>query len=178
MIVGTILTRVRDHLRGELALPADQIEIRIHGHPPASAGPTFIALREQGVKSDGRSFLREEHHIEITLWRRLTDLPEDAAAVALYGDDPVQPDAATLDELERAIIRAVHGNELAFVLALNQSLGLSSGGPGGPFQLPLYYTGRKGTEIVRQSGAPASTWAVRRLQFVGLNRVQSLDALT
>lgn len=170
MIVGAILTRVRDHLRQALDLPDDQVDIRYAGLPPATAASPYVAIRELGVKSDGRSFLREEHQLEISLWRRATDLPDDVSADALYGDDAVLPDVATIDQLERLAIAALHGNDIAISQALNQSLGLGSGSAGDRFQLPLFYTGRKGTELSRP-------WLGRRLHFTGLTRVQPIDVM-
>ena len=179
MSMAVVLQRVRDHLRSALALSADQCGVRVGGHPPASSGELYVAVDELGVECTARDHLREVYVVEVALWRRVGQWPDDRAGDALLRDDAYLAGALTLDRLERSVIAALHGNYTDIPAAANAAIGAGSPGGGDVFQLALYYAGRTRTEAWqdrRQSGSPTA-WLGRRLKFAGMNRVQAMDVM-
>ncbi|MEX0794789.1 MAG: hypothetical protein WD045_16745 [Pirellulaceae bacterium] len=169
MLTGTILTVIRDHLIAQLPLNPAQCQIRPTGTPAAETLDQCVTLRELGIACEGRTFLREEYHLEVAIWRRGEDLPDDRAEQAIYAVDPVSPNAPTMEAWEHEIIRHLHGNDPDIRQVLNQQFG-PEGAYGERFQLPLFYIGRGPTERVTLK-PQATTWYVRRLKFTGLSRV-------
>ena len=104
MSMAVVLQRVRDHLRSALALSADQCGVRVGGHPPASSGELYVAVDELGVECTARDHLREVYVVEVALWRRVGQWPDDRAGDALLRDDAYLAGALTLDRLERSVI--------------------------------------------------------------------------
>ncbi len=177
MSTGHILLRVRDHLRSTLSLDTDQCEIRCEGNPTSVAGQFFIGVREMGVQGEGKSFLRELSRIEVAVWRRASDVPHDRSGDLHLSSDPWLSAVFALDEMERQVIRAIHGNHADLPKWLNNSLSLGEAPQGDRFLLPLFYEGRSGTEALSNKKERPAAWYGRRLQFAGMTRVQSPDVL-
>lgn len=179
MSMGAILQEVRDHLRTALSLGADQCGIQIGGTPPEAAGNFYVAVDELGVESTAQQHLQENYQVEISLWRRLGQTPSDRSGEALLRDDPYLSGAQSLDDLERSVIKNLHANYTDITTAANTAIGAGANPNGDVFQLALYYAGRKRTETWQAAGKKKNppTWLVRRLKFVGMNRVQALDVV-
>ena len=178
MSMGAVLKQVRDHLRDALSLGVDQCGIQPDGVPPDSADEFYLAVNEMGVTSTAREHLLEEYEIEVSVWRRAGGYPADRRGDVQLSDDPYLAGILTLDDLERAVIRNLHGNYDDITVAANTAIGAGVGDGGDVFQLALYYAGRRGTEIL-QTGKEKHdpTWFGRRLKFVGMTRVQSISMM-
>ena len=151
--------------------------IRSDGNPTTTAGQVFVAVKETGVKSQGRTFLREIYQFEISVWRRASSVPADVSGQLQLSSDPWIPNMFALDQLEREIVRSIHGNHADLPQSLNDSLSLGIDPNGDRYLLPLYYEGRSGTETLPKQQSKQPVWYGRRLQFSGMTRVQALDVI-
>ncbi len=178
MSMGAILKQVRDFLRSSLPADIAQCDVRPGGEPPEVAHEWFISVDELAVRSNARNCLDETYEIEISLWRRAGCYPQDRQGDALLQDDPYSSGLPTLDDIERDVIRLLHGNRTGITAAVNLALGTGETGSGDIFQEPLYYAGRRRTEVRGTGRRDSQTrWFVRRLKFTGMRRVQASDVM-
>jgi len=173
MSTAAILKHLRDRLRGALSLAADQCAIAPTREPPSAAGPVFVGIADCGAAAEGEGHLAETVEIEITVWRRSGAWPRDRLGDALLPIDPYAAGLPTIEQIERAVIRAVHADRANLVAAINADLG-----PGDPPLLqPLYYQGRGVSEVVYlREETNEDAWIARRLKFRGMLRVAPLAA--
>lgn len=179
MSMAAVLDEVCDHLRSALSLSAAECDIRPGGWPPRAAGEFYVAIDDLGVASAAREHLEEEYRIEVAIWRRAGQVPDDRLGDLARRGDPYVAALRTLDVLERAVLRALHANYAQIMAGANAALGAGETGGGDVFQLALYYTGRSRPEThpSRPSGERPLEWITRRLEFAGMNRVQPLDVM-
>ena len=178
MSMGAILQQVRDHLRSAMSLGVDQCDVRPGGMPTAAAGEFYVAVDELGVQSTAQSHLREQYEIEVSIWRRTGQYPDDRLSDVVLRDDVYLAGIQTLDDLERSVIKNLHANYTDITAAANTAIDAGAPGKGDIFQLALYYTGRSRSEVLdhnpKENPAP---WLGRRLKFTGMIRVQATDVM-
>jgi hypothetical protein len=176
MSMGAVLKVVRDHLRNRLSLASGQCDVRPDGRPIDAAGDLYVCISEGGVQSESRLHLSERYEIEVSIWRRATAAPTDRQGDLLLPDDQYLANMTTLDDLERAVIAQVHGNDADIRQAANAVL-ISGGASGDGFSVTLFYAGRGPSETFADHARANVGWIGRRLRFGGMLRVQPLSVM-
>jgi len=176
MSMGVVLKIVRDHIRNRLSLTGGQCDVRPDGRPIDVAGDLYVCISEGGVQSESRLHLSERHEIEVSIWRRATAVPTDRQGDLLLPDDQYVANLQTLDDLERAIIAHIHGNDADIRQAANALL-TSGGANSDGFSVTLFYAGRGPSETFTDRPRSSAEWIGRRLRFGGMLRIQPLGAM-
>ncbi len=175
-----LLIAARNHLRANMTIPSGQGDARSYiglqpeGRPPAMMGEWYIALDEASVSNKGSDHLDEQFAIEVVITKRTGKQPRDRFE-GLYTEV-----ATGLRALERQVIRLLHCNQDVRQLA-NSMASLPSATGGDAYNRPLFYRGRGRTEFHGAEWIGAASgdhaFAVRRLPFVGGDRIQDLDIM-
>ena len=179
MSMGLALEGARDFLRQETGWSANQCGIQHQGIPPATAGDFYVAVDDNGVET-GREVnneLREIVGLEISIWRRERDMPQDMSGLSFLDQHRYKVAATTLENMERLVIKTLHHN-WSFRVFINDRFALPSDAVGDVFLGSLTYRGRGRNETV---GLPESNDATmfigRRLRFRGLHRTQKIGSM-
>ena len=159
-------------------LTATNSSIEPGGNPPPRSGDFYLSIDESGVSTEGiqsQYEINELHSVEVFLSLRVSGNPRDRYDV-LY-----RREAKGLRNLERQVLRAIHGKQAVRVAANSLLVSRSIGGAN--YLTPLYYERRGKTEIhgadwSNEDGSNINGWLVRRLPFVGMRRVQYLNSIT
>lgn len=154
----------------------NRVDIVPEGTPKPGVGEWFVGLDEAGIRGTGgvNNFLREEFDIDATITRRVGRHAADKRWSIYQGQ------SIALTPIERAVIKAIHGQHTVRVLA-NTLGNLPSLEQGDAFDGALYYQGRPRTAYKDGTWAgaepDAAAFLVRTLRFSGGWRVQDLDVM-
>ncbi len=175
-----LLLAACSHLRANMSIPSGRgdaksfIGIQPEGRPEAWMGEWYIALDEASVANSAVSHLNEQFTIEVVITKRTGKYPRDRFE-GLYTEV-----ATGLRALERQVIRLLHCNQAVRQLA-NELAKTPGETTGDAYQRPLFYRGRGRTEFHGGDWIGATNgdhaFAVRRLPFVGGDRIQDLDIM-
>lgn len=176
MSMGQMLETVRDHLRSQLNLAAEQCGVHLNGMPPDTAGQLYVALDEGGVevRSGDDPVLTERYTIVVSIMRRAGKYPRDRQGDLLLRETEAQK---SLNELERACIRAIHAS-WGFHVSYNTDLGVPDAALGEKAIMPLFYRGRGRTYLYdtpTEQPDMIHAWFRRDLRFSGFDRKQKLE---
>lgn len=168
MSIAALLIAARDQLRATLPVPQSNPAQLYVGIQPADAMPQYrgewyVALDEASIQSDEKINLREQYGIAVKISKRIGRYAADRY-------DQVYTDHSPgLDQLERAVIRALHNSHKVRQLA-NAAAAAPGVAMGDIFQTPIWYRGRSRT-------TPGDESLERTLNFVGGLRVQAIDVM-
>ncbi|HVX15947.1 MAG TPA: hypothetical protein VHC22_32485 [Pirellulales bacterium] len=168
MSMAALLLAMQTVLRDRMPIPDGQppqnyIGIQPAGQLPRSRGQWYVALDEAGVASTEKVSLSEEYSVEVRIVKQIGQYAPDQLGRVYTDHTP------GLDELERAVIRAIHNNHRLRQIACDNA-GAPGQASGDVFQSPLWYVGRGRTELGDKS-------LERRLNFRGARRVQAIDVM-
>ncbi len=181
MAMAVILEAIRDQIRTDLSLGADQCRVMPNGEPVgATMSPIFVGVDESSQPETGNAdFLREEHIVNVFCWRRAEEFPDDMKESLLLNADPHNLLLESIATLARQVIQAIHKNE-TLRAAINTTLGVPSGSVGDKILTPAILTGVVSTKrkpINDGDEGEPPVWFVRQLTFGGFLRVQSNTVL-
>ena len=165
-----VLHELRDGSRRVTDPPLTEANSGIQplGQAIGAAGEFWVAVDEGGESVDGsprQDHLKTTLTIEVTISRRLRQMPRDRAAANYLQR------RRGLAHLQLQIIRALHGN-----FKLLTEINKSTPSTASPFEEPLWFAGAGKTRVesglwsAEDSQGPA--WYVRTLRFVGLRRTR------
>ena len=165
MSAEPLLEAVRDTLVAQLGLRPEECDVQPEGHPPTTMGDFYLSVDEGSVtQSEKGLVISEIYGVSVFVTLRNGIFPKDRLAEAYDRNQGLfLAGRKSLSFLERAAIRALHGNEQVRILACTKA-GISldamfgpvvdrgdepggSGEYGDVYQLPLYYSGRGKTEV-------------------------------
>lgn len=171
-----LMRAVRDHLVKSLSLSADSCAIQFEGRPDPSMGRFFVAVHEGTDQFGSEAYLEETLSVDVTITIRTGEIPQDR------DEDLYESQASNMEKMDRAIVRALHGNQLVRIAA-NEYAKAPDALNGDIFQRPLFIKGRspltpRGAEWAGDAiEGNDSTFAVRTLNFGGATRIQDLDVM-
>ena len=181
MSMGILLDTILDWL------PTQDMEFRrginygveFRGSPPPTAKDWYIAFDDGGVVQRGRPedhWINEEYSMIVGLWRRQSEVPMDRVGNMYLESDQYRPQAKSLDQMERQMLRIFHQN-WDFLNALNAKLEPRDDAVrGDDFNRVFIYRGRSANETLTLPGEHANrsqdTFIGRRLRFSGIERTQ------
>ena len=183
-MIGLFLEQIAEHLHSENTWTVRQCKVQFEAVPPARAPEWFVGIDDGGMAQtapEDSNYVREVARIQIGIWRRQGEVPRDDSGIPLKHTDPYRSDRQTLETIERKVIRALIGlpqrNDL--VEAINAVIQADQDEYGECVGKPLRYLGRGKNETYIPRGHQANedipTFIGRRLNFVGLDRIQELS---
>ncbi|MEM8681664.1 MAG: hypothetical protein AAGF97_20135 [Planctomycetota bacterium] len=163
----------------------NSVNIHMGATPPPTAGQFYVSIDEQGedeTSVDASQELRERVSIQVAVWRRVADVPQDMTSQVMLPTNIYRATSSSLSAIQRRVIIALH-KQYSVMEAYNDKIRAQqgSGENWGIASLPLRYVGRTPNEQYNAAneGGAFVFWLGRRLSFRGLERtLNDLENLT
>lgn len=191
-MMSVVLQATVQHLRSVLSWEKEQCDVQPNSMPPPSAGQWYVAVDDAGVDqrtaANGDLILEEIYTVEIAIWRRPNQLPEDRRKELLKLHSRYLLACETIESLERKVLWGMLGttagqlaNRQKWRALANTLGGFPTAAGGDEIRMPLLYQGRSRNEtmsIPGRSEGSSDEWFGRRLRFKGGDRIQQLEFVT
>ncbi len=162
MSTAALLQAVRDRLRSQLGYAQDKCDVRPDGRPIPSAGDSYIAVHQGGVRG-GHAYSREEYYVVLVT----ISLKGSRAPFDRWGQVNELEALRNIEAFADPIIDQLHGagtNGIAILTAANNIIGASSNG----FITPLLFRQDSGGYGIKA----ADWWGAKEPdQFAGIAKV-------
>lgn len=175
MSLAILLEATKTHLLNEVSFTdANNLGIEPDGMPPHAAGKHYVAIDEGNIRqeSNNAEFINEVFEISVYVCRRPMEIPNRRQGQLYLKTSVYQATQKTLEQMERPVIAALHGN-WSLMNDANTLGGFPNATDGDVYQSPWMYRGRGTTDVVMNEND--SAWIRRQLRFEGMRRVQEMS---
>lgn len=176
MEMGTVLRVIRDDLQNRYQWSKNHCRVVEQGEPLDNSPEFFVGITDGGTDGSPQDGFRlqELYRVNIWVWRRLGQYPQDRQGNAMIDADPHLGNIAMTSQLEREVKKRIHMS-YALIEKINAACDAMTGEQTSKIVHPFVYQGSSVTQTKTvDDGGPSVAFTGRQLRFGGAMNIETI----